>query len=100
MGTKIINKYYKGVLECQFEIKDSNGPNDASINKLIDTIGKIELTERFWFREVQEIKEIEYQTFLNNKEDCILIHPENQNYSKSLSIIENIKDKYNIIKEL
>ena len=72
MGTKIINKYYKGVLECQFEIKDSNGPNDPSINKLIDTIGKIELTERFWFREAQEIKEIEYQTFLNNKEDCIL----------------------------
>jgi len=72
MGTKIINKYYRGVLECQFEIKDSNDPNDASINKFIDTIGKIELVERFWFREAQEIKEIEYQSFFNNKEDCIL----------------------------
>ena len=72
MGTKIINKYYKGVLECQFVIKDSKGPNDPSIKKLIDTIGKIELTERFWFREAQEITEIEYQTFLNSKEDYIV----------------------------
>jgi FkbM family methyltransferase len=41
-----------------------------------------------------------YRYHVGNKEDCILIHPENQNYSKSLSVIENIKNKYNIIKEL
>ena len=40
-----------------------------------------------------------YRYNIGNKEDCILVHPENSNAPKSLSIIENIKDKYNIIKE-
>jgi lipoate synthase len=40
-----------------------------------------------------------YRYNIGNKEDCILVHPENLNAPKSLSIIENIKDKYNIIKE-
>jgi len=79
MGTKIINKYYKGVIECQYVIKEANSPNDPSINKLIETIGKIELTDRFWFREAQEITEIEYATFLISKEDCILIQNDIKN---------------------
>lgn len=40
-----------------------------------------------------------YRYNIGNKEDCILIHPDNLNYSKSIEIIENIKNKYNIIKE-
>ena len=40
-----------------------------------------------------------YRYNIGNKEDCILVHPENSNTPKSLSVIENIKDKYNIIKE-
>lgn len=45
---------------------------------------------------------IGYELFryhIGNKEDCILIHPENEKYKMSLNIIDNIKDKYNIIKE-
>jgi FkbM family methyltransferase len=40
-----------------------------------------------------------YRYNIGNKEDCILIHPESKHYAKSINIIDNIKDKYNIIKE-
>jgi FkbM family methyltransferase len=40
-----------------------------------------------------------YRLNINNKEDCILIHPENINYEKELSIINKLLEKYNIIKE-
>jgi len=36
---------------------------------------------------------------IGNKEDCILLHPENHNYDNNLNILESIKNKYNIIKE-
>lgn len=35
----------------------------------------------------------------SNKEDCILVHPENINYEKYISAINNIKNKYNILAE-
>jgi len=40
-----------------------------------------------------------YRYHIGNNEDCILIHPENSKYSEFVSVIENIKTKYNIIKE-
>lgn len=41
-----------------------------------------------------------YRYGIGNKEDCILIHPENNNYEKALSVIDSIKNKYNITQEL
>ena len=40
-----------------------------------------------------------YRYNIGNKEDCILIHPENPKYSEFTSVVESIKTKYNIIKE-
>jgi FkbM family methyltransferase len=40
-----------------------------------------------------------YRLNIGNKEDCILIHPDNKDYSKCLDIINTFKIKYNIIKE-
>jgi FkbM family methyltransferase len=40
-----------------------------------------------------------YRLNIENKEDCILIHPQNQDYKKHLEILETFTQKYNIIKE-
>jgi FkbM family methyltransferase len=40
-----------------------------------------------------------YRYYLNNNEDCILIHPQNEKYDKNLNIINQIKNKYNIKKD-
>ena len=40
-----------------------------------------------------------YRYNIGNKDDCIFLHPKNKKYSKSISVIETIKDKYNILKE-
>lgn len=40
-----------------------------------------------------------YRMNIGNKEDCILIHPENQHYKNNLDIISKFFQKYNITKE-
>jgi FkbM family methyltransferase len=40
-----------------------------------------------------------YRIHLGNKEDCILINPNSPNYQNHLGIINNFKQKYNIIQE-
>ena len=40
-----------------------------------------------------------YRLNIGNKEDCIVIHPESINYTQHLNIINQFKDKYNIIRE-
>jgi FkbM family methyltransferase len=40
-----------------------------------------------------------YRLNIGNKEDCILIHPENQDYEKHLEVLKTFIQKYNIIKE-
>ena len=37
-----------------------------------------------------------YRFGIGNCEDCIVIHPENNNYAKTLEIIKSISEKYNI----
>jgi hypothetical protein len=40
-----------------------------------------------------------YRLHIGNKEDCILIHPNNKDYKKHLNVINTFITKYNIIKE-
>jgi len=40
-----------------------------------------------------------YRLHVGNKEDCILINPNNPDYQNHLDIINKLKQKYNIIKE-
>lgn len=40
-----------------------------------------------------------YRLYIGNKEDCILIHPNNSNYNANKEIINKFTEKYNIIKE-
>ena len=40
-----------------------------------------------------------YRLNINHKEDCILIHPENNNYTDNLNVINKFLKKYNITKE-
>lgn len=40
-----------------------------------------------------------YRLHIGNKEDCILIHPENNEYDKCKNVINLFKNKYNIIQE-
>jgi FkbM family methyltransferase len=40
-----------------------------------------------------------YRLNIGNKEDCILIHPDNINYTNNLNTINTFSEKYNIIKE-
>lgn len=40
-----------------------------------------------------------YRLNIGNNEDCILIHPQNEDYNKNIEIINTFKTKYNIIKE-
>lgn len=48
---------------------------------------------------LMDLKYIFYRLNIGNKEDCILIHPENTNYEHNLNIINKFLNKYNIIKE-
>lgn len=41
-----------------------------------------------------------YRMNVNNNEDCILIHPSNINYTRDLEILNQVKNKYNITKEI
>ena len=40
-----------------------------------------------------------YRLNVGNKEDCILIHPDSNNYKKGLDVINKFLNVYNIIKE-
>jgi FkbM family methyltransferase len=40
-----------------------------------------------------------YRLNVGNKEDCILVHPQNQDYKKHVKILETFTQKYNIIKD-
>jgi FkbM family methyltransferase len=40
-----------------------------------------------------------YRIHLNNKEDCIIIHPSSNYYNKNIEVINKFANKYNIIKE-
>ena len=40
-----------------------------------------------------------YRIHLGNKEDCIVIHPSSNHYSKNIEVINELANKYNIIKE-
>lgn len=40
-----------------------------------------------------------YRLHIGNKEDCILIHPNNANYNTNKDTINTFKEKYNIIQE-
>jgi outer membrane protein OmpA-like peptidoglycan-associated protein len=72
MGKKAINKFYKGFLECQYEVlpQESNSTNSG---KSIDVIGQIELCPRYYFQVLGEIDELTYREFLQNKENRLII---------------------------
>jgi len=40
-----------------------------------------------------------YRFHIGNNDDCVLIHPENKNYSESKGYINELSVKYNIVKE-